>query len=35
LCDIYGKWDPEIAEKYKDWFKGEVRIESLTNGGQT
>lgn len=31
LCDIYGKWDPEIAEKYKDWFKGEVRIESLTD----
>lgn len=29
--DIYGKWDDEIKEKYPDWFKGESRIESMTD----
>ena len=29
--DIYGKWDEELKEKYPDWFKGEKRIESMTD----
>ena len=29
--DIYGKWDDELKEKYPDWFKGEKRIESMTD----
>jgi hypothetical protein len=29
--DVYGKWDDELKEKYPDWFKGEKRIESMTD----
>ena len=29
--DIYGKWDDEIKEKYPKWFKGETRIETMTD----
>jgi len=29
--DIYGKWDDELKEAYPDWFKGEKRIESMTD----
>jgi len=29
--DIYGKWDDELKEKYPQWFKGEKRIESMTD----
>lgn len=29
--DIYGKWDDEIKEKYPKWFKGEKRIETMTD----
>jgi len=29
--DIYGKWDTEIKEKYPEWFKGERRIESMSD----
>lgn len=29
--DVYGKWDDELKEKYPDWFKGECRIESMTD----
>jgi hypothetical protein len=29
--DIYGKWDDELKEKYPNWFKGEKRIESMTD----
>jgi hypothetical protein len=28
--DIYGKWDDELVEQYPNYFKGEMRIESLT-----
>jgi hypothetical protein len=31
MTDIYGKWDDELKEKYPDWFKGEKRIESMTD----
>ena len=29
--DIYGKWNDELKEKYPDWFKGETRIETMTD----
>lgn len=29
--DIYGKWDDELVEKYPNYFKGEMRIESLSD----
>ena len=29
--DIYGKWDDEIKENYPKWFKGETRIETMTD----
>jgi hypothetical protein len=29
--DIYGKWDEELVEKYPEWFKGETRIETMTD----
>jgi hypothetical protein len=29
--DIYGKWDDELVEKYPNYFKGEIRIESLSD----
>lgn len=29
--DIYGKWDADIKEKYPKWFKGESRIETMTD----
>lgn len=29
--DIYGKWDSDIKEKYPNWFKGERRIETMTD----
>ena len=29
--DIYGKWDDELKEEYPQWFKGEKRIESMTD----
>lgn len=29
--DIYGKWDDEIKEQYPKWFKGETRIETMTD----
>mgnify|MGYP006952861691 FL=1 len=29
--DIYGKWDDELKEAYPQWFKGEKRIESMTD----
>jgi len=28
--DIYGKWDEELVQQYPNYFKGEMRIESLT-----
>jgi hypothetical protein len=28
--DIYGKWDDELVEKHPNYFKGEMRIESLS-----
>ena len=29
--DIYGKWDEELKTEYPTWFKGEKRIESMTD----
>jgi len=29
--DIYGKWDDNLKEEYPKWFKGEKRIESMTD----
>ena len=29
--DIYGKWDEELKKEYPQWFKGEKRIESMTD----
>ena len=29
--DIYGKWDDNLKEEYPDWFKGEKRIETMTD----
>ncbi len=29
--DIYGKWDDNLKEEYPQWFKGEKRIESMTD----
>lgn len=29
--DIYGKWDDEIKKEYPKWFKGEKRIETMTD----
>lgn len=29
--DIYGKWDDALVEKYPNYFKGEMRIESLSD----
>ena len=28
--DIYGKWDEELVTQYPNYFKGEMRIESLS-----
>ena len=29
--DIYGKWDDNLKEEYHEWFKGEKRIETMTD----
>ena len=29
--DIYGKWDDDLKKEYPDWFKGEKRIETMTD----
>ena len=29
--DIYGKWDEEIKNEHPKWFKGERRIETMTD----
>jgi len=29
--DIYGKWDEELKKEYPKWFKGEKRIETMTD----
>ena len=29
--DIYGKWDDDLKKEYPKWFKGEKRIETMTD----
>ena len=29
--DIYGKWDDDLKKEYPNWFKGEKRIETMTD----
>ena len=29
--DIYGKWDDDLKKEYPQWFKGEKRIETMTD----